>query len=120
MRASETPMAAAPARVPPFHLTNAPVFQRGGLNDASSKASTLAPQARTAANEPARTATSLVNASINYQFKIARNTCDLFIKGMNLTNAEAREHTSFLGPASASGSWPGRWHEDRVLSPQRP
>ena len=55
-----------------------------------------APQARTAANELRTDSYFLVNASINYQFKIARNTCDLFIKGMNLTNAEAREHTSFL------------------------
>lgn len=82
-------------RVPPFHLTNALVFQRGGLTTRL-EGIYAAPQARTAANELRTDSYFLVNASINYQFKIARNTCDLFIKGMNLTNAEAREHTSFL------------------------
>jgi iron complex outermembrane receptor protein len=33
---------------------------------------------------------------VNYEFKIAKTTCDVFVKGMNLTNEQAREHTSFL------------------------
>lgn len=82
-------------RIPPFHLTNALVFQRGGLT-ARLEGIYAGPQDRLAANELPTDSYFLVNASLNYQFKLARTTCDLFIKGMNLTDAEAREHTSFL------------------------
>jgi iron complex outermembrane receptor protein len=82
-------------RIPPFHLTNALVFQRGGLT-ARLEGIYAAPQDRLAANELRTDSYFLVNASLNYQFKVAKTTCDLFLKGMNLTNEQAREHTSFL------------------------
>ncbi len=41
----------------------------------------------------------LVNASLNYRLKFQRSTCDVYLKGVNLTDAIAREHTSFLKDA---------------------
>jgi len=82
-------------RIPPFHLTNALVFQRGGFT-ARLEGIYAAPQDRLAANELRTDSYFLLNASVNYEFKIAKTTCDVFVKGMNLTNEQAREHTSFL------------------------
>jgi iron complex outermembrane receptor protein len=82
-------------RIPPFHLTNALVFQRGGFT-ARLEGIYAAPQDRLAANELRTDSYFLVNASLNYEFKVAKTTCDVFVKGMNLTNEQAREHTSFL------------------------
>lgn len=82
-------------RIPPFHLTNALVLQRGGFT-ARLEGIYAAPQDRLAANELPTDSYFLVNASLNYQFKVSGTTCDLFLKGMNLSNEVAREHTSFL------------------------
>ena len=38
----------------------------------------------------------LVNLSLTYRIKQGPTTMDVFIKGMNLTNEDAREHTSVL------------------------
>lgn len=95
VRARNAETGASLPRIPPFHLTNALVFQRGGFTTRL-EGIYAAAQDRVAANELRTDSYFLVNASINYQFKVARTTCDFFIKGMNLTNEEAREHTSFL------------------------
>jgi len=85
-------------RIPPFHLTNALVYQNSGFT-ARLEGTYAAPQARTAANELSTDSYFLVNASLNYRFKLQRSTCDLYVKGVNLTDAIAREHTSFLKDA---------------------
>lgn len=95
VRARNTETGTSLPRIPPFHLTNALVFQRGGFT-ARLEGIYAAPQDRTSANELRTDSYFLVNASLNYQFKVARTTCDLFVKGMNLTDEQAREHTSFL------------------------
>ena len=95
VRARNTETGTSLPRIPPFHLTNALVFQRGGFT-ARLEGIYAAPQDRTSANELRTDSYFLVNASLNYQFKLARTTCDLFVKGMNLTDEQAREHTSFL------------------------
>jgi iron complex outermembrane receptor protein len=82
-------------RIPPFHLTNALVLQRGGFT-ARLEGIYTAPQDRIAANELPTDSYFLLNASLNYQFKISGTTCDLFVKGMNLSDEVAREHTSFI------------------------
>lgn len=82
-------------RIPPFHLTNALVLQRGGFT-ARLEGIYAAPQDRIAANELPTDSYFLLNASLNYQFKISGTTCDLFVKGMNLSDEVAREHTSFI------------------------
>ncbi|MBK8093991.1 MAG: TonB-dependent receptor [Verrucomicrobiaceae bacterium] len=82
-------------RIPPFHLTNALVFERGGLT-ARLEGIYAAPQHRTAAAELPTDSYFLLNASLNYRFQLQGTTCDLFVKGVNLTDTVAREHTSFL------------------------
>ncbi len=36
------------------------------------------------------------SASVNYTFQAGATTCDLYVRGTNLTDAVARDHTSFL------------------------
>ncbi len=95
VRARNTETGTSLPRIPPFHLTNALVFQRAGFT-ARLEGIYAAPQDRLAANELRTDSYLLVNASLNYQFKLAGSTCDLYVKGMNLTDESAREHTSFL------------------------
>jgi iron complex outermembrane receptor protein len=38
----------------------------------------------------------LLNASVNYRIAAGRADIDVYLKGTNLTNEEARFHTSFL------------------------
>lgn len=53
-------------------------------------------QDRTAPGEAPTAAYHLVNASLSRLFPGPRLSWELFLRGRNLTNAEAREHTSFL------------------------
>ena len=38
----------------------------------------------------------LLNANVSYRLPIGRTEMTFYAKGVNLTNQEAREHTSFL------------------------
>jgi iron complex outermembrane receptor protein len=39
---------------------------------------------------------TFLNASVNYTFNLGPTACDLYVRGTNLTDAVARDHTSFL------------------------
>jgi iron complex outermembrane recepter protein len=56
----------------------------------------IARQSRTAENEPPTDGYYLLNASVSYRIKSGPTQWDLFLRGTNLTNQEARMHTSFL------------------------
>lgn len=62
-------------------------------------------QDRTAPAEAPTASYDLVNASISRLFPGPRQSWEIFLRGRNLTNAEAREHTSFL---KAFAPLPGR------------
>jgi iron complex outermembrane receptor protein len=53
-------------------------------------------QDRFTASESATPGYTLVSAAISYEVPFGRSTCELFARGENLTDAEARVHTSFL------------------------
>ncbi len=53
-------------------------------------------QRRVAAFERPTDGYTLVHAHAAYRFTLGRATCDLFVRGTNLTDEEARMHTSFL------------------------
>ncbi|MEP6955493.1 MAG: TonB-dependent receptor [Chthoniobacterales bacterium] len=39
---------------------------------------------------------TFLNASVGYKFRVGRTINDVYVRGENLTNEEARDHTSFL------------------------
>lgn len=53
-------------------------------------------QDRVAENETPTEAYSMLNASISYRFFFSRSYLDLMLRGTNLTDEEARLHTSFV------------------------
>ncbi len=82
-------------RIPPFHLSGALVFQRAAFA-ARLEGIYAAPQNRVSANELPTDSYFLVNLALSYTVKRGPLTFDMYVKGTNLTDAEAREHTSFL------------------------
>lgn len=53
-------------------------------------------QDATAQFETSTAGYTLLNASVSYQFRLGPQTYELFLRGTNLTNEEARNHESFL------------------------
>ena len=53
-------------------------------------------QNRTAEFELPTDSSFLLNASVSYRIPVGPAELDLYVKGTNLTDAEARLHTSFL------------------------
>ncbi len=82
-------------RIPPFHLTTALMYERGAFG-AKLEGIYAAPQQRVAAQEFGTPSYFMVNLSLTYRVIQGPTTMDFYVKGTNLTNAEAREHTSFL------------------------
>jgi len=82
-------------RIPPFHLTSALILEHRNFG-ARLEGVYAAPQHRITTNESDTPSYFLVNLSLTYRLVRGPNTLDLYVKGMNLTDAEAREHTSFL------------------------
>lgn len=82
-------------RIPPFHLSSALILEHGAFG-ARLEGIYAAPQQRVSANEPGTASYFLVNLSLSYRVVQGPTTLDLYVKGMNLTNEDAREHTSFL------------------------
>lgn len=82
-------------RIPPFHLSSAIIFQRGPLS-ARLEGVYAARQNDVSTNELPTDSYFLVNAAITYSLVRGPVSMDLYLKGVNLTDAEAREHTSFL------------------------
>ncbi len=82
-------------RIPPFHLSSALLLERGPLA-ARLEGIYAAPQHRLAANEFGTSSYFMVNLSLTYRLIQGPTNMDFYVKGMNLTNEDAREHTSFL------------------------
>jgi iron complex outermembrane receptor protein len=69
---------------------------RSGRWSAGADCQCIAAQRRTAAGESATDGYNLISAHMAWQWVSGRNTWDLFVRGTNLADAEARAHTSFL------------------------
>jgi iron complex outermembrane receptor protein len=95
VRARDSQTGLSLPRIPPFHLTNTLILERGAFG-ARLEGIYAAPQSYLAANETRTSSYFLVNLTLTYRIKQGPSTLDLFVKGMNLTNEDAREHTSVL------------------------
>jgi iron complex outermembrane receptor protein len=82
-------------RIPPFHLSSALILENGPFG-AKLEGIYAAPQHRVAANEFGTDSYFLVNLTLSYRVVRGPTTVDFYVKGTNLTNEDAREHTSFL------------------------
>jgi iron complex outermembrane receptor protein len=95
VRARDATTGTSLPRVPPFHLSSALIWERGPFG-ARLEGIYAAPQDRVAANEFGTDSYFLVNLALNYRLVQGPRTVDFYVKGMNLTNEDAREHTSIL------------------------
>ena len=84
-----------PARIPPWSLTGRGVFE-GGWFSGQLEVRRLGRQDRVAAFELPTDGYTVVNASLTVRPLKDQPDFKLFVEGRNLTNAEAREHASFL------------------------
>lgn len=82
-------------RIPPFHAGAALIYEYGRFN-ARVGGQYAARQNRTADEELPTDSYFLVDASVSYGDQAGPVGWTAYVKGVNLTNAEAREHTSFL------------------------
>jgi iron complex outermembrane receptor protein len=82
-------------RISPFHASAALDYKRGAFG-ARLESVFSAHQAETADNELPTDSYVMFNAALSYTITSGPVTTDLYIKGVNLTDEEAREHTSFL------------------------
>jgi iron complex outermembrane recepter protein len=82
-------------RIPPLRL-GGQVNYRGGSYSAELSATHYFKQNRTASLETETDGYTLVDARFNYYLNAAGQDITLFVQGSNLTNEEARPHTSFL------------------------
>lgn len=92
-------------RIPPFHFTTAIAYQRGALGGRLEGVYAAA-QDRVSSGELPTDSYFLLNAAVTYTVVRGPVTVDLYVKGVNLTDEEAREHTSFLkdrAPLSGRG-----------------
>lgn len=82
-------------RISPFHASAALEYQ---LDDFSARLEGVfaAKQTRVADQELPTDAYTMINASISKTISAGGFATKFYIKGVNLTNVEAREHTSFL------------------------
>lgn len=92
-------------RISPFHARAALDYKRGGFG-ARLESVFSAHQAETAENELPTDSYVMFNAGVSYTLASGGVTTDFYLKGVNLTNEEAREHSSFLkdiAPLSGRG-----------------
>ncbi|MDB6005708.1 MAG: TonB-dependent receptor [Prosthecobacter sp.] len=95
VRARDTKTGLSLPRIPPFHLTNTLILEHGAFG-ARLEGIYAAPQSQLAMNEARTNSYFQVNLSLSYRIKQGPTTIDLYLKGMNLTNEDAREHSSVL------------------------
>lgn len=95
VRARDSSTGRSLPRIPPFHLSSALIYEHGGFG-ARLEGIYAAPQDRLAANEFRTDSYFLVNLALTYRVIQGPTTVDFYVKGMNLTNEDAREHTSVL------------------------
>ena len=82
-------------RIPPLHAQAALSFVRGDFS-ARLEGFYAARQNRTAEFELPTDSYFLLDASVSYRVPIGPALLDFYVKGTNLTDAEARLHSSFL------------------------
>lgn len=82
-------------RIPPFRASAAIQYQQYRWS-ASVEGQFSARQNRTSDFELPTDSYFLINASLGYRIALGNTEADLYVKGVNLTNTEARLHTSFL------------------------
>lgn len=82
-------------RISPFHASAALDFHRGDFG-ARLEGIYAGRQNRVARNELPTDSYVMLNASLSYTIHTGGVSTDIYVKGVNLTNEEAREHTSFL------------------------
>ena len=82
-------------RIPPFHAGAALIYEYGGFG-ARVEGRYAARQNRTADDELPTDSYFQLGASVSYRFTSGPIAWTTYVKGVNLTDAEAREHTSFL------------------------
>jgi iron complex outermembrane receptor protein len=68
----------------------------------------VASQGRVAAGELPTDGHTMLNAGLNYNIKFARGTLELFARGLNLLNEDARNHVSFLKDVAPMGKRSGQ------------
>jgi len=95
VRARDTQTGLSLPRIPPFHLTTALMLEHGAFG-ARLEGIYAAPQSQLAMNELRTNSYFLVNLSLTYRILQGPTTLDVYVKGMNLTNEDAREHASVL------------------------
>lgn len=95
LRARDASTGRSLPRIPPFHLTSSLILERGAFG-ARLEGIYAAPQNRLAANEVGTDSYFLLNLALTYRVVQGPATVDFYVKGMNLTNEDAREHTSIL------------------------
>lgn len=92
-------------RISPFHAMAALDYRKGPFG-ARVESVYSAHQAETAENELPTDSYVMFNAALSYTLVTGNVTTDFYVKGVNLTDEEAREHTSFLkdiAPLSGRG-----------------
>lgn len=92
-------------RISPFHASAALDYKKGPFG-ARIESVFSAHQAETADNELPTDSYVMFNAALSYTLTTGGVTTDFYVKGVNLTDEEAREHTSFLkdlAPLSGRG-----------------
>jgi len=92
-------------RISPFHALAALDYKKGPFG-ARIESIFSAHQSETADNELPTDSYVMFNAAVSYTLTTGSVTTDFYVKGVNLTNEEAREHTSFLkdvAPLSGRG-----------------
>ena len=82
-------------RIPPFRSTISLDYEHAGWG-ARLEGQYAAHQGRHDANELPTDSYFMINAALSYQFELANLNTTLFVKGVNLTDEEARQSTSIL------------------------
>ncbi len=95
VRARETSTDAPLPRIPPVRYGARLSFEDGRWHAVAELRHT-ARQARIAATETATAGHTQLHASLSYLIPMRRTTCELFLRARNLTDEDARDHTSFL------------------------
>lgn len=83
-------------RITPFRTSAALVYEFADRFDARLEGQYVREQDRTAEFELPTDGYFLLNAAVSYRVPVGPVNLDFYVKGTNLTNDEARVHTSFL------------------------
>ncbi len=105
VQANETRSGDPLPRISPFHAGLALDYKKGGFG-ARVEADYAAHQSEVADGELPTDSYVMFNAAVSYTLVTGRVTTDFYLKGVNLTDEEAREHASFLkdvAPLSGRG-----------------